>query len=108
MPDLLDLHPEPNDGLRAPAEGTYEMEHSMGDEISRLESRRNLLGQSSNSMRSGEERVEGGLAKGMARHTLGLILLLCVVFLWTLSNFLGSVCTTACSSSNRLLPAGLV
>jgi len=29
---------------------------------------------------------------GVARHTLGLILLLCVVFLWTLSNFLGSVC----------------
>ena len=28
--------------------------------------------------------------KGMARHTLGLLLLLCVVFLWTLSNFLGS------------------
>lgn len=27
---------------------------------------------------------------GVARHTLGLILLLCVVFLWTLSNFLGS------------------
>ncbi|EXJ94201.1 hypothetical protein A1O1_02594 [Capronia coronata CBS 617.96] len=27
---------------------------------------------------------------GMARHTFGLILLLCVVFLWTLSNFLGS------------------
>lgn len=27
-----------------------------------------------------------------ARHTLGLLLLLCVVFLWTLSNFLGSVC----------------
>ncbi len=27
----------------------------------------------------------------VAKHTLGLILLLCVVFLWTLSNFLGSV-----------------
>jgi len=26
----------------------------------------------------------------VAKHTLGLILLLCVVFLWTLSNFLGS------------------
>lgn len=33
-----------------------------------------------------------GLLDGVARHTLGLILLLCVVFLWTLSNFLGSVC----------------
>ncbi|KAI1611162.1 putative integral membrane protein [Exophiala viscosa] len=29
-------------------------------------------------------------AAGLARHTLGLILLLCVVFLWTMSNFLGS------------------
>jgi len=28
---------------------------------------------------------------GVARHTLGLILLLLVVFLWTTSNFLGSV-----------------
>lgn len=32
-----------------------------------------------------------GMLDGVARHTLGLILLLCVVFLWTLSNFLGSV-----------------
>ena len=31
---------------------------------------------------------------GVARHTLGLILLLCVVFLWTMCNFLGSVCGT--------------
>ena len=28
---------------------------------------------------------------GFARHTLGLVLLLVVVFLWTASNFLGSV-----------------
>ena len=28
---------------------------------------------------------------GVARHTLGLLLLLLVVFLWTLQNFLGSV-----------------
>lgn len=33
------------------------------------------------------ERVKVG---GMARHTLGLLLLLAVVFLWTASNFLGS------------------
>lgn len=33
-----------------------------------------------------------GLLVGVARHTLGLILLLFVVFLWTISNFLGSVC----------------
>lgn len=29
---------------------------------------------------------------GIARHTLGLLLLLIVVLLWTTSNFLGSVC----------------
>lgn len=28
---------------------------------------------------------------GLARHTLGMLLLLFVVFLWTTSNFLGSV-----------------
>ena len=41
-----------------------------------------------------EERKEPAKPRmaGVARHTLGLILLLCVVFLWTLSNFLGSVC----------------
>jgi hypothetical protein len=32
---------------------------------------------------------------GVARHTLGLILLLFVVFLWTASNFLGSVCLSS-------------
>jgi solute carrier family 35 protein F5 len=37
-----------------------------------------------------EANARRGLA-GVAKHTLGLILLLCVVFLWTLSNFLGSV-----------------
>lgn len=31
---------------------------------------------------------------GVARHTLGLLLLLVVVFLWTASNFLGSVTLT--------------
>jgi len=34
---------------------------------------------------------EGSGLQGVARHTLGLCLLLVVVFLWTLSNFLGSV-----------------
>ena len=41
------------------------------------------------------ERQDDGPSRlaafGFAKHTLGLILLLCVVFLWTLSNFLGSV-----------------
>ena len=31
---------------------------------------------------------------GLARHTLGLLLLLLVVFLWTASNFMGSVRTS--------------
>ncbi|EXJ84490.1 hypothetical protein A1O3_05158 [Capronia epimyces CBS 606.96] len=55
----------------------------MGDSDStRTSSRQRLL----------ESQQEDSPARlvGMARHTLGLILLLCVVFLWTLSNFLGS------------------
>jgi hypothetical protein len=32
-----------------------------------------------------------GAMAGVARHTIGLLLLLCVVFLWTGSSFLGSV-----------------
>ncbi|OAG44991.1 hypothetical protein AYO21_00953 [Fonsecaea monophora] len=35
-------------------------------------------------------RDAGGRLTGLASHTLGLILLLVVVFLWTMSNFLGS------------------
>ncbi|KAK5304208.1 hypothetical protein LTR99_004664 [Exophiala xenobiotica] len=38
----------------------------------------------------GDEANARGRLAGVAKHTLGLILLLCVVFLWTLSNFLGS------------------
>lgn len=44
---------------------------------------------------------------GIARHTLGLILLLLVVFLWTTSNFLGSVSgpvlTSPCGLETPLL-----
>ena len=90
MPDLLDLRPEQSSGLRPAEQEHYEMDNDVGDEISRSGSRQNLLEQHSSAMAAEEERLEGGLVKGMARHTLGLILLLCVVFLWTLSNFLGS------------------
>lgn len=38
-----------------------------------------------------QQSTDRGLMAGVARHTLGLILLLFVVFLWTISNFLGSV-----------------
>ncbi len=103
MPDLLNLRPEPNDGLPPPQENTYEMEHGEGGEISRSDSRQLLLGQLSSATTSGEKQGEGGLVKGMARHTLGLLLLLCVVFLWTLSNFLGSVCHTACYPADHVL-----
>lgn len=41
--------------------------------------------------RPAESRKSKSITSGLARHTLGLILLLCVVFLWTTSNFLGSV-----------------
>lgn len=42
------------------------------------------------SMHNGEP---GEVARkaGLARHTLGIVLLMCVVFLWTASNFLASV-----------------
>ncbi|KIW33786.1 uncharacterized protein PV07_00610 [Cladophialophora immunda] len=50
--------------------------------MSRNSSRQRLL----------QPRARGarGRLAGLASHTLGLILLLCVVFLWTMSNFLGS------------------
>lgn len=50
---------------------------------------------STSSRRSGVSSKGSGILKpelaGLARHTLGLLLLLLVVFLWTASNFLGSV-----------------
>lgn len=47
-------------------------------------------GSGSNSSKSGL-RAKLGLG-GVARRTLGITLLLLTVFLWTLSNFLASVC----------------
>lgn len=41
-----------------------------------------------------------GLLGGLTTHTLGLILLLFVVFLWTMSNFLGSV-RCLCSATEK-------
>lgn len=38
------------------------------------------------------ETTEGSILVGAARRTLGICLLLVVVFLWTASNFLASVC----------------
>lgn len=62
----------------------YEM-----DESTLLErEEENVTGRAPSSLRS-PGKPSSHLA-GVARHTLGLILLLCVVFLWTLSNFLGS------------------
>lgn len=95
MPDLLDLRTEPTEGgLRPPDDDFYELDDSVGEGISRSASNQALMESAtltSSAMPTGESKVEAGLAKGMARHTLGMILLLCVVFLWTLSNFLGSV-----------------
>lgn len=93
MPDLLDLRStnEPSNGLRPPADDLYEMDDSVGDGISRSTSRQVGMEGASTAMPTGEAKIQGGVIKGMARHTLGLCLLLCVVFLWTLSNFLGSV-----------------
>lgn len=100
MPDLLDLRTEPSDGLRTPEDGLYELDDSVGEGISRSASNQALMDTTtSTSMPTGESKVEGGVAKGMARHTLGMILLLCVVFLWTLSNFLGSVRSTLLASA---------
>lgn len=43
-----------------------------------------------------EQQVQTPRKWGMARHTMGIILLMCVVFLWTASNFLASVCFCPC------------
>jgi hypothetical protein len=41
----------------------------------------------------------GGEIGGIARRTVGIFLLLIVVFLWTASNFLASVCGSLIYSS---------
>jgi len=61
-----------------------------GPILSRTSSRQQLL----------EPAKEPTRLAGLARHTLGLILLLFVVFLWTLSNFLGSVRSPETSSKS--------
>lgn len=71
------------------ANDTYEMEQSAAGGVRRAASTDELLG----GELPGEapKMTEKSVVKGMARHTLGLLLLLAVVFLWTASNFLGSV-----------------
>lgn len=66
----------------------------------RTSSRQTLLDEQMRPPRS--LRGVGRLA-GVAKHTLGMALLLCVVFLWTMGNFLGSVCVLP--SSNPLSQA---
>ncbi|KAJ9639023.1 uncharacterized protein PV06_07420 [Exophiala oligosperma] len=63
-----------------------QIEMDDGD-VRRNSSRQRLLeaGRETNTGTTGQ-----GVVAGLARHTLGLMLLLLVVFLWTLSNFLGS------------------
>ena len=69
---------------------TYEMERgATGDGLSSTTSTEQLLGDTSEI--EAPKMTETSVVKGMARHTLGLLLLLAVVFLWTASSFLGSV-----------------
>ncbi|KIX08255.1 uncharacterized protein Z518_02911 [Rhinocladiella mackenziei CBS 650.93] len=78
---MVDLLIPPQHQPSQPAEH-IEMDAS----ISRSSSRQRLL----ESQPRPRPAIQRGALAGVARHTLGLILLLCVVFLWTLSNFLGS------------------
>ncbi len=71
--------------------GTYEMDNGPGEEIVARSGSGSLL--TGTRVPMSESNTANGPEKGIARHTLGLLLLLCVVFLWTLSNFLGSVST---------------
>ena len=92
MPDLLDLHHDPTDGASVrDAADHYEMDDSLRGGKFRSASRQTHSGSVPSPMPLADSGVETGPVKGLARHTLGLLLLLCVVFLWTLSNFLGSV-----------------
>ncbi|OAP63092.1 hypothetical protein AYL99_02319 [Fonsecaea erecta] len=70
--------------VRLPPSRSLEEEHIEMEDggMSRNSSRQSLL--------HPRARGDRGRLAGLASHTLGLILLLCVVFLWTMSNFLGS------------------
>ena len=87
MPDVLDMRPDPNNASGSVEEGHYEMDDSNTEALPQS----GLRSAASTTMPVGKSEVERGPVKGIAKHTLGLLLLLCVVFLWTLSNFLGSV-----------------
>jgi hypothetical protein len=94
LPDRRDEHntnPTDSSSLPLASPGTYEMDDGTGEAMmARSGSRPSLPGTRAP---MGETKVAAGPAKGIAKHTFGLMLLLCVVFLWTLSNFLGSVST---------------
>lgn len=49
------------------------------------------------------ETTEGSVLVGAARRTLGICLLLVVVFLWTASNFLASVCALLLSTLHSII-----
>ncbi|KIW12000.1 hypothetical protein PV08_09274 [Exophiala spinifera] len=59
-------------------------------DVRRDSSRQRLLDADESPYDTNPGARRAGMA-GLARHTLGLMLLLLVVFLWTLSNFLGSI-----------------
>ena len=62
----------------------FDLEMDDHGTLLRNPSRQRLLQQS-------QAEPDGRKLAGVAKHTLGLILLLCVVLLWTMCNFLGSV-----------------
>ena len=76
--------PSPQSGV---IDVDIEMEDHGSSALMRHTSRQTLLDRHDNP----KSRGGGGRLAGVARHTMGLILLLCVVFLWTTGNFLGSV-----------------
>ena len=83
MPDTLSLSPSSGLGIE------------MDDHASSSGTR------SSQRLLQHETEPGQGRLAGVARHTLGLILLLCVVFFWTMCNFLGSVCQTPPQPQDR-------
>jgi hypothetical protein len=79
----------------------YEMDdHLQSDPASQS---RAAPGETENIIHStAQEEVPAAMrGTGIARHTLGLILLLVVVVLWTTSNFLGSVSCSPGSTARQ-------
>ncbi len=83
----MDLSPPPTD-LRVVSSNPL---RESSDDLE-LRTSRSSLSPSRPAKSVGNESYQGkSVVGGIARHTLGLVLLLIVVFLWTASNFLGSV-----------------